>query len=349
MEPTNHPEEDLRPSSKIVLTSAAAKESTMRGERPDAALVREKATTAISIASSATGPRTPHGKNRSKNNATKHGIFSNVVVLQGESRPDYESLLDGLRESFQPVGSLEEILVEKLAALLWRHRRVINAEGAEIRKKREFLEWDKKREQSMEGENQARENAITGLDTFDDGDTREGLIWHIENPEISDRCLELLGELRDQVESEELSLESEGTTSSILTRIYGPPGQKHLTETLYGEYTAWCHTAEAEPEERKHEGYASPEECKKQVLQAIAAETERLKRYKKSLLAIEVQRVEIEKLRQSVPDTPGLDRLMRYEASLERAFDRTLSQLERIQRMRKGQAVPPPLKVDVSA
>jgi len=47
----------------------------------------------------------------------------------------------------------------------------------------------------------------------------------------------------------------------------------------------------------------------------------------------------------NVPDGPGLDRLLRYEASLERSFDRTLSQLERLQRMRLGQPVLPKLEV----
>ena len=51
----------------------------------------------------------------------------------------------------------------------------------------------------------------------------------------------------------------------------------------------------------------------------------------------------------SIPDAPGLDRLLRYEASLERVFDRTLSQLERLQRMRLGQPVPPPFKLEVSS
>ncbi len=35
-------------------------------------------------------------------------------------------------------------------------------------------------------------------------------------------------------------------------------------------------------------------------------------------------------------------------ASLERAFDHTLSQLERLQRMRLGQPVLPPVKVELS-
>ena len=49
-----------------------------------------------------------------------------------------------------------------------------------------------------------------------------------------------------------------------------------------------------------------------------------------------------------VPKQEVIDRLQRYEASLERSFDRTLSQLERLQRVRRGQPVLPALKVDVS-
>jgi hypothetical protein len=49
-----------------------------------------------------------------------------------------------------------------------------------------------------------------------------------------------------------------------------------------------------------------------------------------------------------VPRQEVADRLQRYEASLERSFDRTLSQLERLQRLRLGLSVPPALKVDVS-
>lgn len=49
-----------------------------------------------------------------------------------------------------------------------------------------------------------------------------------------------------------------------------------------------------------------------------------------------------------VPKQEVVDRFQRYEASLERSFDRTLSQLERLQRLRLGQPVLPALKVDVS-
>jgi hypothetical protein len=86
------------------------------------------------VALSKAGPRTRQGKEKSKRNALKDGIFSTVAVIEGESRADFENLLDGLREYFLPVGALEEILVEKLAVLFWRERRLLIADGkADIR------------------------------------------------------------------------------------------------------------------------------------------------------------------------------------------------------------------------
>jgi hypothetical protein len=43
-----------------------------------------------------------------------------------------------------------------------------------------------------------------------------------------------------------------------------------------------------------------------------------------------------------------LDRFPRYETSIDRAFDRTLTQLERYQRLRPGQPVAAPIKLDIS-
>ena len=42
-----------------------------------------------------------------------------------------------------------------------------------------------------------------------------------------------------------------------------------------------------------------------------------------------------------------LDLLLSYESSFERALDRALSQLERLQRIRKGQPVPPTLNANL--
>jgi len=95
------------------------------------------------------GPRTQQGKEKSKYNSVKHGIFCRAVVINGESRAEFEDLLNGLRNDLQPEGTLEEILVEKLAALFWREHRLIIADGeANIRNGIDFLglnerpQWD---------------------------------------------------------------------------------------------------------------------------------------------------------------------------------------------------------------
>ena len=53
-------------------------------------------------------------------------------------------------------------------------------------------------------------------------------------------------------------------------------------------------------------------------------------------------------LRESIPDSEGIDRLLRYETHLSRESDRILSRLERLQRTRKGKPLPPQLDVNIS-
>jgi hypothetical protein len=43
-----------------------------------------------------------------------------------------------------------------------------------------------------------------------------------------------------------------------------------------------------------------------------------------------------------------LDKILRYETKLERQMYRAMAQLERVQRMRRGEAIPAPLSVEVS-
>src|SRR6266481_2723488 len=74
-----------------------------------------------------TGPRSAQGKQRSKYNALKHGIYSKAPLLKDESRARFQSLLHELQGYHQPEGSTEELLVEKIAILTWRHRRFLKA------------------------------------------------------------------------------------------------------------------------------------------------------------------------------------------------------------------------------
>lgn len=117
------------------------------------------------LSQQSTGPRTPEGKDKSKYNAVKHGIFSKVILLKGEPRIVFDALVDGLFNDLHPKGTLEEILVEKLAILLWRYRRLIVAEAkigeavADQEEEGEFISFVDKNEMHSEREHLLRYEA----------------------------------------------------------------------------------------------------------------------------------------------------------------------------------------------
>src|ERR1700738_1478857 len=117
---TEIPGEDLsssEPTASQALKNGSSGESTVSDP------------SSTSLVSKATGPRTAQGKERSSHNAITHGIFSQAVVVKGESRADFDTLLNALYEDRQPEGATEEIFVNKLAVLWWRLRRVWAAES----------------------------------------------------------------------------------------------------------------------------------------------------------------------------------------------------------------------------
>jgi hypothetical protein len=65
-------------------------------------------------------------------NALKHGILSRYTVLSHESHADYQSLVTALIDEHLPAGATEQHLIEELASVIWRKRRVLQAEGATI-------------------------------------------------------------------------------------------------------------------------------------------------------------------------------------------------------------------------
>jgi hypothetical protein len=283
-----------------------------------------------------TGPRTPQGKERTKRNALRHGIFSSVVVLKGESQVEFDALLNGLRNSHLPEGELEELLVDKLATLHWRGRRILIAEAAEIRAQGEFVEWD--------GKERYRQEAARLPQLSCNG----GLIRWIDNPEALQGCLGLLEELKEGIDEVGFVPDYD---RAILTKLYGShTGEQddNWKKTLFDSYINWLRTAQCSDVERE-QGYASPEECKQNLLEEVNEEIQKLERYRKEHTTILARRLELESLRRTVPEGPQLDRLLRYETANSREIERTQNQLERVQRMRLGQPVPPPINLNVTA
>jgi hypothetical protein len=84
---------------------------------------------------------------------------------------------------------------------------------------------------------------------------------------------------------------------------------------------------------------------KQLVVDAIWQEILRLGKLHDDAAKVETLRREHNVAGARVPSQEVSDRLLRYEAHLSREFDRTLSQLERLQRIRSGQPVLPKLEV----
>ena len=152
-----------------------------------------------------TGPRTLAGKKKSRVNAIKHGIFAVGIIPSRESESDYLQIVDGLSASIQPEGRLEELLVEKLAMLMWRYRRLLQAEAAEvanqtknckdayIQHKMDAVDTAKREKglinTAMKGHNDvALEAAITALKAIRERVTAQGLDWERDTKRAY-RCL----------------------------------------------------------------------------------------------------------------------------------------------------------------
>ena len=292
-----------------------------------------------SLARRAGGPRTPKGKERSKHNALKHGLFSKVVLLKDEPRAEFDSLLNGLRNDLQPVGTLEIVFVDKLAALLWRQRRLLIAEGAEIQKGREFLECDKYRNDEAAAEEEILRCTLP---------YSMGLIRAISNPVVLQRCLDLLEELKARIKSDSSDHEWDTT---ILTQIYGASRtQCSQIDILISYLSCFPKALEAlGPDVHvRPQDSASQEKSKNLFLEELEKEIKRLNLYKRERASTESVRLKLVSLSRSVPDAMQMDRLLRYGTSLDRELERILKQLERRQRMRLGQPVPPSIDMNIT-
>ena len=76
-----------------------------------------------------TGPKTPEGKDAVRLNATKHGLRSQEVLLPGEDGDALKELDENLRAELEPVGELENLLVDGIVAAHWRLRRLRRVEA----------------------------------------------------------------------------------------------------------------------------------------------------------------------------------------------------------------------------
>ncbi len=263
-------------------------------------------------------------------NAMKHGIFSSAVLLRGESHSEFQSLVIALREYFRAEGFLEELLVEKLAILVWRYRRMLRAECVAIENPHPAVSTDTRLRQICEVRALEKSNPATG-----------GLLGLRSNPYAMKRAVQSLTELRSNIVSRGLDVKED---SLLLLKVYGynplespPHGFFKIHALLARAGANWDSTAGVS---------LTAEEVKEHAVEVLNAEIQHLGNLRQTITELEADRIDHHK---EVALTLPPETFLRYEAHLDRLFDRTLNQLERLQRIRRGQPVPPRIDVTVSS
>ncbi len=132
------------------------------------------------------GPKTDEGKEIVARNAIRHGLYTKDIVIDSphlkEDADEYDQMLESLIDELKPITDFQARLVEKIANCLWRSRRIIRAETANINHRLRDIDYevDKVRdidhfrhgeddsvEIEMEKEEHIRRN-ITGINSIPD-------------------------------------------------------------------------------------------------------------------------------------------------------------------------------------
>src|SRR5262245_44628189 len=87
-----------------------------------------------------TGPRTEEDKQRSRQNAVRHGLTAETVVVALEDAEDYQAFEAAVIADYDARTAVERELVLRLASLLWRIRRATAIETDLLQIQAEILE-----------------------------------------------------------------------------------------------------------------------------------------------------------------------------------------------------------------
>jgi hypothetical protein len=71
-----------------------------------------------------TGPRTPEGKTRSSQNASKHGLTAREVIIAAGEQEEFHDLLADYEADVKPQGAIQQTLFNQLVAAAWNLRRI---------------------------------------------------------------------------------------------------------------------------------------------------------------------------------------------------------------------------------
>jgi len=300
-----------------------------------------------------TGPRTELGKQRSKLNAVKYGIFSSVLLLGTESHQEFDRLVSGLQDHYQPVGTLEEALVDHLAASLWRLRRLLTAEAAEIARSLPAAEFHP--------DDLIHRTVVSKM--FNSG---QGLLsTAFLTRDLSDllSAVSVMRQLGDRIRKEGLSWQRDRDS---LEEVFGRSNEIGAAETNQEEDADDVVEEQAETSVRMTTSASSRsfinrykkaaeryEQHGKGAAQAAVAIVDEINSFVKSMnqeCKRWLEKDDIDRLLKReaalIPKPEVAEKLLRYQITLERSVERTMTHLDRLQQMRLGQPVARPIELD---
>ncbi len=309
-----------------------------------------------------TGPKTERGKRTVARNAIKHGILSREVVITAgdgeESSEEFDALVGQLGEYYEPVGVVEESFVETIASCWWRKARVIRAENGEIRKRLDTQAMERTLRNSEKGNRDLEAAQLPSL--FDLGILPGPMLLTKEGTFAVRDSLRGLNRNHPGLLSQKVLLEiakSEITrdgyiSEDIRTQIYHA---FHGWDYCFAFTCAAFGPSEAKKEDRPSEKVVGEQGADEQthktlsalVPAAIDAFLEKISELEEYVTKREDLARDAEARSFSLPPADATDTLLRYEAHLDRQLYRAMDQLERLQRQRRGENVPPPLNINL--
>lgn len=232
-------------------------------------------------------------------NSLKHGILSRYTVLPWENEGEYSTLVDALIEEHGPQGPTEEHLVEELAGVMWRKRRLRLAEAAAQR--HGFRE-------STAGR---RETVKAALVHFGLGEQIESVIDSIRASEADTRAV-----VADLDEDEAMTRQAMEILDSPRSDIY-----ETALGALRSDTREWWET--------EGRGAADPTGLRRFL------ESKVLPWFENRRKELENRPLIREQVFGEAFDAPKLERLARYETHLDRKLERTLAMLVRLKDLRQ--------------
>lgn len=279
-----------------------------------------------------TGPVTESGKAIASHNSLKHGLLAKEIIIDAgegaESREEFDAVLLALKNQFDPQGPLEEMLVEKIVVAYWRLRRAHRYEVGLIRRNlKDAIAEYYKEDPFRPGRSKIPDDQIDAKVT-EAQELREA--WQDDRNQFTKmrKAGEDLQEIYDWQDNWDWLHDRAAETVDDVSDESPATMRASLNGAGWTDDDIWqCHI----------------DLCTEQMESQAQTIRELQKQKQDNQLALQVQ----QKIN-SIPSGYDLDHLLKYEGSIEKQFYKAIDQLERLQRMRAGDHVPSPVKIDLS-